>query len=116
MSSFKVDIFIRIITSSSSDDSGFLVLLDDDGEFPSFAMSNQMSLDQQISEKLNSYIYDNDINIVLSTKMISSIENKNDILEIWYTFLSSNTYSKKGSFVSFNKNSIELYRLANSNI
>lgn len=112
MDTFNVLAHLRIITPSDSGDGSFLILLDDSGEIPNFPLSNDLDLDFQIIDKLSNILYDNDLQTVFTTKTISYIEKNNDTLNIFYNFISTNTYSKTGSFVSFNKRSMQLHKLS----
>ncbi len=115
MECFSVNIYLRIITTSE-EDGKILVFLDETGEFPKISLASNTHLDTQIREKLFEYFYDNDIFLINSTKQVSTItNNSNNNLDIVYNFITSNTASKKGSFIYFNKNSIELYRMINNN-
>lgn len=113
MDLFNFNIYLRIITSSE-DSNQFLIYLDDSGEIPKISISKDKSIEHQIHEKLSSIFYDNDLYLLHSSKNISSIVNNGDTIDITYNFLSTSTASKTGSFVYFNKLSIELYRLANN--
>lgn len=114
MDTFVVNIHLRIITVSDSDDGKILVFLDDNGDIPKIQLSSSSSIDYQIEDRLRNLFYENDLYTILSTKQISSISNGDQNLDIFYNFLSTSTASKTGSFVYFNKYSIELHRLANN--
>lgn len=114
MDTFLVNIYLRIITVSDNDDGKILVFLDDDGEIPKIQLSYNSNIDSQIEDKLRNLFYENDLYTILSTKQISTITNNQNNLDLIYNFLSSSTASKIGSFVYFNKYSIELHRLANN--
>lgn len=113
MDLFNFNIYLRIITSSEDSDK-FLIYLDDSGDIPKITVSKEKSIDQQIHEKLSNIFYDNDLYLLHSSKTISSIVNNGNSIDITYNFLSTSTASKTGSFVYFNRLSMELYRLANN--
>lgn len=114
MSSFDIYVYLRIITPSESEGGGLLVLLNDDGSFPSFQLSSDSTIEQQILEKMNDILYANDIDMVFATKQISSLKNEQNELSIYVNLISPTTASKTGSFINFSKNSIELHKLSNS--
>lgn len=114
MENFIVHIYLRIVTPSE-EDGKILIFLDETGEIPKILLSKDKVLDAQIVEKLSDYFYENDLYLIYSTKQISTINNSESTLNIFYNFITTNTISKKGSFIYFNKNSIELYRLINNN-
>lgn len=114
MDTFVINIYFRIITVSDSDDGKILVFLDDNSDIPKIQLSSYSNIDYQIEDKLKNLFYENDLYTILSTKQISSINNDDKNLDIYYNFLSTSTASKTGSFVYFNKYSIELHRLANN--
>ena len=113
MELFGINISFRIITPSS-EDGKLLVLLDDNGSFPQLLLGKEPCIEEQIYQKLSEIFYTSDLNIVYQTKQISSIINEDSIITILYTFISPSTASKTGSFVNFDKNSLELYRLVNN--
>ena len=108
-----VNLSFRIITPSE-EDGKLLVLIDDDGEFPSVFLGRSPSIEEHIYQRLSEFIYETDLETVYHTKQVSSIDNNNDMVTIMYTFISPSTASKMGSFVNFDKNSIELYRMVNN--
>lgn len=119
MDNFSVVVYLRIITASDDNDGSILVLLDNSGEIPSFELSNKSSLDSQILKNLSELLYQNDIDIIYTTRTISEISQsseENNKIKIFYNFIAINTYSKTGAFVSYNKNSIELHKLSIGNI
>lgn len=118
MDNFNIVVYLRIITASDNNDGSILILLDDSGEIPNFELSDKSNLNVQILNKLSDLLYQNDIDIIYTTKTISEISQPsetNNIVEIFYNFISINTYSKTGAFVSYNKNSIELHKLSIGN-
>lgn len=110
---FKVNIHLRIITPAENAGE-LLIFLDESGQIPRINLVKEKSIDDQITEKIYAFFYENDLYTILSTKQISSISNSEDSLDIFYNFLSSSTESKIGSFVYYNQRSMELYRLANN--
>ena len=112
METFAVNLHLRIITTS--DDAKLLILLDDNGEIPKIALSKSSAIDSQILDKLKELLYENDIYNLFSTKQVSSINNSIDTVDIFYNFFSISDKPKSGSFVLFNKNSIELYRMVHN--
>lgn len=113
MELFNINLLFRIITPSD-EDGKLLVLIDDDGDFPSILLGREPCIEEQIHQRLSEFLYENDLEIVKSTRQVSNIFNDGDILTIMYTFISPSTASKSGSFVNFDKNSLELYRLVNN--
>lgn len=112
MNLFEVYATIRIITPSESDYAKLLVLVYDDGSFPSVHLSNNQNIEDRILQELSNIFYPNDLNTILLSKNISSINSTGNKLEIIYNFIAHSTVSKIGSFIPFDKNSIELYRMA----
>lgn len=115
MQDFKVKIYLRIITTSK-EEGKLLILLEENGESPYFILEDNSTLDEQLTNKLNSLFYENDMYLINGTKQVSNIEiDKNDqCLDIYFNFISPSTASKSGSFVIFDKKSMELYRLINN--
>lgn len=113
METFNVILSLRIITPSN-EDGKLLILLDDDGEFPSVFLGREPCIEEQLYQKLNELLYESDMELTYSTKQVSSIINEGEILTVIYHFISPSTASKSGSFVNFDKNSLELYRLINN--
>lgn len=114
MDNFSVNILTRIICLDEESKNGFSILLDDSGKIPNFNLVKDENLDNQIMAFVSKFIYENDLHFILSTKTVSSIINDGDNLNISYNLISNNKIAKSGKFVKFDKNSIELYRLANS--
>lgn len=112
MQKFNVILSFRIITPSN-EDGKLLVLVNDDGEFPSVFLGREPCIEEHIYQKLNELLYESDM-LTYSTKQVSSIINEGETLTIIYNFISPSTASKSGSFVNFDKNSLELYRLINN--
>lgn len=108
----NVIVYLRIITPSESGDGTFLILLDDDGEIPCFPLMSNSNIEFSIVQQLRKFLYENDISAILTTQTISHVQKIKDTLNIFYNFISTNTYSKGGSFVSFNQRSIELHKLS----
>jgi len=113
MELFNISIDIRVVTPSN-EDGKLLVLVDELGSFPQFFLSKEIDIEDQIYKKLNEIFYESDLQVIIQTKQISSINNKDNVLTILHTFISPSTASKIGSFVNFDKNSLELYRLVNN--
>jgi len=114
MDKFSINIFTRVICLDEESKSGFSVLLDNNGEIPSFSLVKENNLDNQIMEFLSNFIHENNLNFTLSTKTVSSIIIDDDNVSITYNLVSTNKITKSGKFIKFDKNNIELYRLANS--
>jgi len=112
MNSFDVYATIRIITPSDSDYGKLLVFVYDDGSFPEIQLFHNENIEDKILQNLSQIFYPSDLNIILSSRQISSISSYGNKLEIFYNFVAHSTMSKIGSFIPFDKNSIELYRLA----
>lgn len=114
MDNFSVNILTRIICLDEESKNGFSVLLDDNGEIPNFNLVKGENLDNQVRAFVSNFIYENHLHFILSTKTVSSIINDCGNLNISYNLISVNKITKSGKFVKFDKNNIELYRLANS--
>lgn len=115
MQTFIVNLVLKIITVSDNDnDNRLLVLLDDEGNFPTINLESNKNYKQQILEKLSEFVYDDDLLHLITTGQISDIEIKDDVLNIHYNYISISTQSKKGAYTVFDKKSIELYRLVNN--
>lgn len=112
MNLFDVYITIRIITPSESDYAKLLVLVYDDGSFPNIHLYNNENIEDKVLQELSNIFYPNDLHTVLLSKNISSVTSMGNKLEITYNFIAHSTVSKIGSFIPFDKNSIELYRMA----
>lgn len=113
MELFSVNLSFRVITPSENDGK-LLVLIDDDGNFPSVMLGKEPCIEEQVYQRLNEFLYECDMEIAYSTRQVSSIMNDGNIVTILYTFISTSTASKMGSFINFDKNSIELYRMVNN--
>lgn len=113
MNCFEVGVTLRIVTTSE-DGGALLILLDKDGNPPSFSLSDKSSLDMQIFYTLQEYFYENDLYSLIGNKSISHISNDNNKVNITYNIISTSSIVKTGSFVKFNKQSIELYRIINN--
>lgn len=113
MELFNINLSFRIITPSE-EDGKLLVLIDEDGNFPSILLGKEPCIEEQIYQRLSELLYENDLDTANSTRQVSSIFNEGNVLTILYTLISPSTASKTGSFVNFDKNSLELYRLVNN--
>jgi len=111
---FSIEINLRVITPSESNSGCFLIFLDDQGNLPKINLETNNDIDKEIEKKLDCFFYQNDIYPLLLTKQFSSIENKNGKVDVFYNFITTTTASKTGSFVLFDKNSIELFRMSNN--
>lgn len=114
MNLFEVKVILRIITTAE-DNGNILIFLDENGNLPSFTLSSDLHINAQIYSLIQLYFYESDIYSLINNKQISSIDNNKDKIDIVYNILSQSDTTKKGSFVRFNKQSIELYRLMNNN-
>lgn len=117
-STFSITIIVRIISLDEDSKSGFSILLNEEGEIPSFVLDHSVSIDKQLTDFLSKFIHDQNIQILYATKTISDItidRNIQNVLNISYNLISNNKTSKSGKFVKFDKKNIELYRFANSN-
>tara|TARA_R100000005_G_C4989663_1_gene197288 strand:+ start:1308 stop:1658 length:351 start_codon:yes stop_codon:yes gene_type:complete len=114
MNELSVKILTRIICLDEESKNGFSVLLDDTGEIPRFNLVKDKDVNSQLVEFVSNFIHENHLHITLATKTVSSIEIEDDSLNISYNLISNNKITKSGKFVKFDKNSIELYRLANN--
>lgn len=110
---FEIEVTLRIITTSE-DSGALLILLDTNGNLPSFSLSDKSALDMQIFYTLQTYFYENDLYPLLANKSISYVSNAQNKLNITYNMISTSSVVKTGSFVKFNKQSIELYRIINN--
>jgi len=114
MQTFIVNLVLRIVTvSDSNDDNRLLVLLDEEGNFPTVSLDSNKNYKQQILEKLSEFLYENDLIYIITNGQISDIEIKDNTVNIQYNYISISTQSKQGAYTVFDKKSIELYRLAN---
>ena len=107
----NVNIYLRIVTQEETNQ--FLIFLDEKGDMPKFSLSRDIPINRQIFDKLSEY-HLQDVNMLFSTKQVSSISNNSDILDIFYNFIATSTRSKTGSFVKYNQQSLELHRLMNN--
>ena len=115
MQTFIVNLVLKIVTvSDSNDDNRLLVLLDEEGNFPIVNLDSNKNHKQQILEKLSEFLYEDDLIYIMNNGQISDIEMKDNTINIQYNYISISTQSKKGAYTVFDKNSIELYRLANN--
>ena len=115
MQTFIVNLVLKIFTvSDSNDDNRLLVLLDEEGNFPIVNLDSNKNHKQQILEKLSEFLYEDDLIYIMNNGQISDIEMKDNTINIQYNYISISTQSKKGAYTVFDKNSIELYRLANN--
>jgi len=111
---FTVELILRIITPSEVDNGGLLIFLDDNCQIPKIQLKNKDSIDNLIDNKIRDFFYENDVYSLLTTKQVASIENTEDVVNIYYNMLSTSTSSKIGSFVMFNERNIELLRMVNN--
>jgi len=114
MQNFLVNISLKVITMSDDDNSKILVLLDQDGNFPTLSLNNKESFDNQIYKKLTEFLYEEDILYIFNNKQFSHIEIKENLLCICFNYITPFTRSKKGAYSIFDKKNIDLYRLANN--
>lgn len=114
MQTFIVNLVLKIITISDNDnDNRFLVLLDEEGNFPTVNLKPNKNHKEQILEKLSEFVYEDELLHLIASGKISDIEIKDDTINIQYNYISISTQSKKGAYTVFDKKSMELYRLAN---
>jgi len=114
MQTFIVNLVLKIITISDNDnDNRFLVLLDEEGNFPTVNLKSNKNYKEQILEKLSEFVYEDELLHLIASGKISDIEIKDDTINIQYNYISISTQSKKGAYTVFDKKSMELYRLAN---
>jgi len=107
----KCNLVIRILANKEDSDD-FLIYVDEFGNFPTIELKDNDDIDLVIHNNLSKYFYTCIDNIIIS-KTISSVKINKDTLSIFYNFFSYNTPSlKSGSFIDFNKQSINLYRFA----
>lgn len=111
MNLFEVKVSIRVVSPSESEVGKFLVLVDEDGNFPEFTLSSSSNIESQVYDFMNSIFYGSDLDLILSTKTISSIVNNENSVHVLYNFITYSTSSKLGSFVLFNKQSLELCKI-----
>lgn len=112
MQNFLIKVVLKIVTMPDDERNKFLVLLDEDGNFPSLYLSHDQNIDDEILKCLRDFLYENEIFVVSSTKKITDLNIKNNELHIFYQFISLSTFSKKGAYTVFDKRSIELYKLS----
>jgi hypothetical protein len=110
-SSHKVKIELAIITSSDDYDAPFMILLDENGNMPSFYISDKKSFDIQVFDFISEFFYEKDTYITNSTKNISTVVFEEDCLKIIVNLIAPSEELKKGDFVSYHKNSMQLHRL-----
>ena len=92
----------------------FKVYLDDEGNIPEIGLEEKGEIKDCIFEKSLDLFYGSTKDI-LNTLKLSSIEKEEKKVNIIYNiYCYNNLECKIGKFVSFDKNSIELYRFASS--
>jgi hypothetical protein len=110
---FEVNIYLRIVSPSEKDPGKFLILLDSNGEIPKLSVCSKIPINQQIRDLLSNYFHSpSQMDMVYQTKNLSDIQVNDNCFDLMFNFISPYTNTKSGTFVNFNKNSIELYRLA----
>lgn len=114
MQDFKVKVIITIIATSEGKD--FLILLDENGYPPSLYIQKTTDFENQLYQKLSEYFDAESLYSIKSTQNIAEIKIEDNELTIYLNFISIFTRAKKGSFIRYNKNSIELHRLVNSKL
>lgn len=112
----QTKLWLRVLYFSESP-SEFLILLENNGDFPMIDLDCSKSIEDQLLNKLTSIFNDNSIAFdIINTKQISSIETSDGSLNITYNFISPTQHNKgSGKFVKFNQKSIEIFRYMNEN-
>ena len=92
----------------------FKVYLDDEGNIPEIELQEGGKIEDYILKK-SLDIFHGSTKDILNTSKISSIEKEDKKINIIYNIYCYNHLEcKTGKFVSFDKNSIELYRFASN--
>jgi hypothetical protein len=92
----------------------FKVYIDENGNMPEIELENEGEIEDYIFEKSLDLFYGSTQDL-LNTLKLSSIEKKDDKISIIYNiYCYNNLNCKKGKFVNFDKNSIDLYRFASN--
>ncbi|MAR66592.1 MAG: hypothetical protein CL833_05000 [Crocinitomicaceae bacterium] len=90
----------------------FKVYLDEQGLTPTIQLNAEDEIDDCIFEKTLDFFYGDTRSLMDSCKL-SRIEKENNEISIVYNiYCYEDLNCKSGKFVSFDKNSIELYRFA----
>ena len=92
----------------------FKIYIDDSGNIPEIELQEEGEIEDYIFEKSLDLFYGSTENLLDSLKL-SSIEKKDNKVSIIYNiYCYNNLECKTGKFISFDKNSIELYRFASN--
>jgi hypothetical protein len=114
MDTYKLDVNIKLYFVLFDEKSNsFMVYLEDNGEIPSIKLSKEDEIKKVILDKSLSLFYKCGAEILNACKL-SDIKKVNDSIEIIYNIYCYDGIGdcKSGKFVSFNKESIELFRFA----
>lgn len=110
-----VYLILRILShdeKAAGDESPFLVFVQKDSDFPSVKVEHPCNFEALLRSELDRHIYN--VDVALSTKSFSTIKVTEERTEIYFNIFTNSTGCKDtGSFVKFNKRSMELYRFSN---
>ena len=110
-----VYLILRILShdeKAAGDESPFLVFVQKDSDFPSVKVEHPCNFETLLRSELDRHIYN--VDVALSTKSFSTIKTTEERTEIYFNFFTSSMGCKDtGSFVKFNKKSMDLYRFSN---
>jgi|TARA_R100000008_G_scaffold62866_1_gene40141 hypothetical protein len=110
---FSVNLKLYFVCLDESSNK-FKVYVDKDGNFPKVDLEEEGEIEDYIFEKSLDLFYGS-VEALLTTARLSEIEKNNEKITLIYNiFCYNNIECKEGEFVSFDKNSIELYRFANN--
>ena len=112
MKKFTVNITLKIV-DVNVDTSKVLVLVTENGEFPTFTLNHEEKIEKQIFDNLCCFFHEEESLSMFSTKQLSEVYNEEDALYICYNFICPSSRCKHGKFINFNKTSMELNKFTN---
>jgi|15BtaG_2_1085339.scaffolds.fasta_scaffold46913_2 hypothetical protein len=90
----------------------FQVYLDDSGNIPEIKLDRTGEIEENILAKTLDFFYGDNTSLLNGCKLSSVEKNKDKLSLVYNIYCYENLNCKTGKFVNFNKNSIELYRFA----
>ena len=110
-----VYLVLRILSHDEKTPTGespFLVFVQKNSDFPSVKVEHPCKFETLLRSELDRHFYN--VDVALSTRNFSTIKTTEERTEIYFNIFTDSTSCKDtGSFVKFNKKSMDLYRFSN---
>lgn len=107
-----VYLVLRILSHNGWDEGSFLIFMQKDGDLPSVKVEHPCNFEALLRSELDRHIYN--VDETLALKSFSTIKTTKERTEIYFNLFTNSTRCKDtGSFVKFNKKSMDLYRFSN---